>query len=255
MAYRPLPYHQYFIDNSEDRNHLGTARRKVHYRAVTYACHGLPGIFGLKHEMNYEIFYEEDRNVIQLNFQKTTGWTDWFANVAEFSSRYYDSIDFCGEKLQLRVHHGWAEMYMSIKYEVREQWKAIHDAHPDAVTEVVGWSLGSAQAILCTQDLNYNFGVRPYLYTFGSVKPFRYTSKNRDRTLAYLRGTYSVCYNFAIRNDLVTYMPPFRGYTMLHRVELAREKRTLKKLLNPGFYHTIYDRENLYREAERETRV
>lgn len=247
MAYQRLPFEQYFIDNSEDYNHTGKARRKVHYKAVTYSCHGLEHLLGFHHEVNYEIFYEPDRDVIQLNFQKTNDNSDWFANIAEFSSRYYDSIDFMGQKLQLRVHHGWAEMYKTIKYEIRDAWQQLHTLHPTAATEIIGWSLGSGQAILCAQDLNYNFGVRSHLFTFGSVKPFRFTRKNRELTLRYLDTLCIECHNFAINNDIVTYMPPFYGFTNLNRVNLGKEKRTLGRLLHPMHFHTIYDDETLYR--------
>lgn len=248
MEYRSLPFPQYFIDNSCNRNRNGTPTREISYQAVSYACQGLPKLLGLRHEVNFEIFYDEGRNVIQLNFEKTNGFTDWVANIAEFSCRYYDSIDFRGEKLQLRVHHGWAEMYKSIKYDIRDAWKALRDTHPSAYTEIIGWSLGSAQAILCAQDLHYNFGVKPWLYTFGSVKPFRYTRRDKVRTMEYLSSICTECWNFAISNDIVTYMPPFRGYTMPRRVNLGLEKRTLGRLLKPGHYHTIYDDEALYRE-------
>lgn len=249
MEYRRLPFEQYFIDNSEDHNKTGAARRAVVYRAEEYACGWLERFFHMHHEVNYEIFYEADRDVIQINFQKTNGNSDWFANIAEFSSRYYDSIDFEGDQLQLRVHHGWAEMYKCIKHEIRDAWQLLHIAHPNAYTEIIGWSLGSGQAILCAQDLNYNFGVKSYLYTYGSVRPFRYTRKNRAQTQRYLDSICTECYNFANVNDVVTYMPPFYGFTMPRRIDLGTEKVTIGRLLNPYYYHVIYDDAELYKSA------
>lgn len=248
MSYQRLPYEQYFIDNSEDFHRSGNARRKIHYKAVPYHCSALEERMGIHHEVNYEIFYEADRDVIQINFQKTNGRSDWFANIAEFSSRYYDAIDFEGKRLRLRVHHGWAEMYMTIKRDVRSEWHALHDAHPTAATEIMGWSLGSGQAILCAQDLNFNFGVKPYVYTFGSVKPFKYTLFNKKRMLKYLSGICTECRNFAMYNDLVTYMPPFRGFCMLERWNLGDPKRTVAKLLDPNLYHTIYNQAEFYKD-------
>lgn len=247
MSYQHLPFHQYFIDNSEDCHNTGKARRNVQYRAVSYQCDSLiEKWLGLNHEVNYEIFYETDRNVIQINFQKTNDRMDWFANIAEFSDRYYDSFPYMGKKLQLRVHHGWGEMYRTIKTEIRESWKALHDAHPDAETEIIGWSLGSGQAMLCAQDLNFNFGLKAHLFTFGSVRPFRATPFNRGLMERYLNSLCKECWNFAHVNDVVTYMPPFRGFSMLNRITLGEEKRTLRKLLNPYLYHLMYDEEKLY---------
>ena len=110
MEYRRLPFEQYFINTSEDYNHRGTVSYPVRYTAVGYSTTWLQRLLGIRHEVNYEIHYEEDRNVIQLNFQRTVGFSDWVANVGEFSVKYYDAIEFEGEPLQLRVHRGWGEM-------------------------------------------------------------------------------------------------------------------------------------------------
>ncbi|MCQ2513905.1 MAG: hypothetical protein MJ089_02270 [Ruminococcus sp.] len=246
MTYSRLKFQQYFIDTSQDYNNTGKARIKINYRSLKYECNGLEKLLHFSHEVNYEIHFEQDRNVIQINFQQTNGNSDWFANIAEFSSRYYDAIDYKGKKLKLRVHHGWGEMYRSIKNIVREEWLYFHNNHPDAATEIVGWSLGSGQAILCCQDLNYNFNVKPYLYTYGSVRPFKYTIFNKRLMKDYLSSISTEAWNFANVNDIVTYMPPFRGFTMINRVNVGKDKITLKRLFDPYHYHTIYDREELY---------
>lgn len=247
MAYHHYEFPQYFIDNSEDWNHTGKATRKIHYKKVTYSCNGLERLFHFHHEMNYEIFYDRMRNVIQLNFQKTNGWSDWIANVFEFPTEYYDEIEFEGKPLQLRVHRGWGAMYRSVKNDIRREWKCLHEKYPDAETEIVGWSLGAGQATLCCQDLNYNFGIRPHLFTYGSVKPFAAKRGEGKRLRRYLLTVCADCYNFANVNDIVTYMPPFKQYCMVNRVEVGGgEKRTIGKLLRPRWYHTIYDKKELY---------
>jgi len=245
MSYKPLPYEQYFIDTSEDFNNTGMVRRKICYTPVTYT-NRLARILNIRHEANYEVYYEAERDVIQINFQRTMEATDWIANVVEFGSRYYSSIDFEGQKLQLRVHHGWGDMYKSIKGYVRELWSREHEAHPDAVTEIIGWSLGSGLAILCAQDLNYKFGLKPYLYTFGSVRPFRYTPRNKALMKRYMDSLCTVCLNFADINDIISYMPPFYGFTMPNRVDLALDQLRLRRILHPLKYHTDYDRAMLY---------
>ena len=246
MGYKRLPYEQYFINTGRDYSHTGLVTYDVQYVSVRYTTSRLEKLLGLHHEANYEIHYEPERDVIQLNFQWTVGFKDWFANIFEFSSKYYDAIVLEGKPLQLRVHHGWGDMYKAIKWEVRYNWQAYHDEHPTAHTEVVGWSLGSAIAILCAQDLNYNYGVKTHLYTYGSVKPFKYTRKNKEETLDYLSGLCKSCFNFSDVNDLITYMPPFRGFTEIRRVDLGLEKRSVLRLLRPLVYHTHYYRKELY---------
>ena len=247
MSYQRLPFEQYFINTSEDYNSTGRVTYPVAYTAVSYCCSSVEKALGLTHEVNYEIHYEPDRDVIQLNFQKTNGMADWITNIVEFSSKYYDAIEFEEQPLQLRVHHGWGEMYRTIKREIRQQWLTLHEQHPEAETEIVGWSLGSGQAILCCQDLNYNFGVRPHLFTYGSVRPFKSMRSNAWQMRRYLDSLCTECWNFANINDIVTYMPPFRGFRMIRRVDVgAAERRTVFHLLNPKRYHTIYDRIELY---------
>ena len=176
--------------------------------------------------------------------------------MGEFSVKYYDSIEFEGQPLQLRVHRGWGDMYRIIKREVREQWRLMHEQHPQAETEILGWSLGSAQAILCCQDLNYNFGLKSYLYTFGTVRPFKCVRSNAALMRRYLGSLCKECWNFADVNDLISYLPPGRGFMMINRVDLGTGLgRSLFRLLDPYRYHTHYDRAELYAglgDADRE---
>lgn len=141
-------------------------------------------------------------------------------------------------------------MYRTIKHEIRHGWLELHEKYSTAYTEIIGWSLGSSQAILCAQDLNYNFGLKPYLYTFGSVRPFKGTKKNKKLLAKYLSSLCTECYNFANRNDIVTYMPPFRNFCMISRVDLGDAKISIKKLLNPFVYHTSYDDINFYNQLK-----
>ena len=249
MTYQRLPFEQYFINTSEDYTHTGRVTYPVKYTAVKYNTSKLEKLFGFTHEVNYEIHYEPDRDVIQLNFQCTHDNSDWVANIFESASRYYNAIEFEGEPLQIRVHHGWGNMYLAIKWRVRDEWADLHEAHPDAVTEIIGWSLGSAVACLCCQDLNYNFGVKPYLYTFGSVRPFRCTLRNKKRMRQYFSTLYTECANFADINDLISYLPPFTGFTMIRRVNVGTDlKRSFFRLIHPMRYHIHYDKPELYRK-------
>ncbi|MBQ7223178.1 MAG: hypothetical protein IJS38_01235 [Erysipelotrichaceae bacterium] len=251
MEYRRLPFEQYFINTSEDRNNTGKKTYTVVYTPFVYNDGGFSEMLKIEHEMNFEIHYEPDRDVIQINFQKTVGMRDWFVNVLQQSIRYYDAIDFEDEKLQLMVHHGWGNMYRSIKYDIRDSWEFLQREHPQAETEIVGWSLGASQAILCAQDLNYNFGLKPHLITFGSVSPFVALKDERQRMRRYLDTICKECWNFADLNDIISYLPPFRGAMMIRRVNVSTEgSRSLGRLLKPSYYHMAYDRQELYQDLE-----
>ena len=91
VKYQRLPYEEYFINTSEDYTRTGRVTYPVKYTAVKYNTTKIGKLLGIAHEVNYEIHYEPDRNVIQLNFQRTQGQIDWIANVFESASRYYDS--------------------------------------------------------------------------------------------------------------------------------------------------------------------
>ena len=249
MEYYRLPFEQYFINTSEDFNNKGAVSYPVKYTAVEYSTTAFERLLGIGHEVNYEIHYEEERNVIQLNFQRTVGFSDWVANVGEFAVKYYDSIQFEGQQLQLRVHRGWGDMYLTIKREVRKQWYLLHQEHPEAETEIIGWSLGSGQAILCAQDLSFNYDIKPHLFTYGSVRPFKCVRENADLMKRYLASLCSECWNFADVNDIITYMPPFRSFLMINRVDVGTNyRRSIFRLVNPYRYHTGYDNAELYKE-------
>ena len=70
----------------------------------------------------------------------------------------------------------------------------------------------------------------------------------------YLATLYTDCENFADVNDLISYMPPFRGFTMIRRVNVGTDyKRSFFRLLHPLRYHVHYDLPELYRKVtERE---
>ena len=249
MAYRHLPFEEYFINTSDNYLHSGRASYPVRYSAVKYNSSKFFKTLGISHRVHYEIHYEQDRDVIQIHFRGALGVGDWVVSVFESAGRYYDAIDFEGEPLQLLVHRGWGKMYRAVKRVIRGKWSELHELHPDAATEIIGWSLGSGIASLCCQDLNFNFGVKPYLYTFGSVRPFKYTPQNKERMCRYLSTLYTDCENFADVNDLFGYLPPFRGYTMIRRVDVGTErKRSWFRLINPLRYHLWYSRPDLYRK-------
>lgn len=236
-----LQFQQYFIDCSDDFNHTGKARYKINYKTIKYEYKGFP------FEANYEMHYEKDRKVIQINFQETNGNLDWITNLL-FVDKYYDSFIWNGKKITLKVHNGWAAMYKAMKNEIRNILSVMLKEHPNAVIEVIGWSLGSGQAQLCAQDIFYNFNKKVNLYTYGSVNPFKTNIFNRHKIKKYLRECCNECYNFSNVNDIVTYLPPrLFGFIKIKRRPVGRPF-LFWRLFNPGKYHTIYDQEKLYKK-------
>lgn len=238
MEYKRLDFTQYFIDTTNDYNKTGRARYQINYSDITYVYKGR-----LCHA-NYEIHYEEDRDVIQINFQKTDGLRDWFVNFM-FIQKYYDAFDYKGKPIILRVHNGWARMYKVMKHAIRDRVKLLLIEHPRAEIEIIGWSLGSGQAMLCAQDLNYNLGIKSHLFTFGSVNPYKTNIFNRKRIKNYLREICKEQYHFSDVNDIVTYLPP-RLFGFIKPIRTSLDKFNFIGLFNPGKYHCHYDNEKLY---------
>lgn len=240
MSYESLPYYQYFIDTSKDWRKSGKSRFIPQYNHVKYE-----GKF-LTFSAEWEMHYEADRNVIQINFEQTNGWKDWVVNFM-FTDKMYGKFEYVDvktnkiKKIQLRACKGWKNMWFAMKHQVRNNLNILLTEHNDADVEVVGWSLGSSLASFCAQDINYNFKIHPYLYTFGSVKPWR--SLFVKRTREYLNQC-SINKNFMHRNDIVTYMPPFAKFFASNPIKLGKFK--FFGLFNPNKWHTEYGEEYLY---------
>jgi hypothetical protein len=153
----------------------------------------------------FQVRFDEARNCIQVIFEQTSSMSDWRVNF-NFASKIYDKFTFDGKLIQLKVHRGWGGMWLVCQQTVREKVKALLEAHPNCFIEVIGWSLGSALAQLCAEDIYFKFGVKPYLCTYGSVKPFF----GRD-TYRFVKSCCEEAYNFYDHCDIVGYMVPFFG--------------------------------------------
>ena len=245
MEYKRLDFGQYFIDTSKDWTKTGKARFPMKYKNVTFS-YKLLGFIPVKCSADWECHYEKDRDVIQVNFEQSRGFFDWVINIL-FSEKAYDEFIWHNpekdkdEQIQLKASKGWMKMYQAMKKPVKTAIKKELAKHPDAEIEIVGWSLGSGQAQFAEQDVFWSLDKQPYVYTFGSVKPWRGGKKVRN----YLKHTYKVCYNFIHKNDIVTYMPCFFGFFAMNPIKLGRFN--FFKLFNPHKWHTIYYDNDLYR--------
>lgn len=248
MKYKKLPFNQYYIDTSNDYRDSGKARYKISYNHASFN-YKLFKLIPITCTADWEVHYEKDRNVIQINFEETNGLKDWIINLL-FVEKMYDKFKWTNPdngktyNIQLKACRGWATMFNSIKKDVESSVSAILTQHPDANIEIIGWSLGSSQAQFACQDINWKFGKLPYVYTYGSVKPWKGANKQKR----YLSHTYKECYNFMHRSDIVCYMPPFIGYFAMNHVKLGKFK--LFELFNPRKWHTEYGEEYLYKEVK-----
>jgi len=243
--YKRLPYEQYFIDTSNDYGNTKKARKAIPYVRKYYTYKGI------KFTANYFIDYDESRNVIQVYFEDTEGKLDWLTNFM-FIDKYYDIfetiIDGKKVKIDLRIHNGWAAMYKAVKHEIRNGVAELLSKHADAYVEIIGWSLGSGQAMICAQDLNYNLGIRPYVYTYGSVNPFKTNIFNRKNIHKYLMNCCKVVCNFYDVNDIVGYVPlNFFGFRKINGVKVKQDRFNIFRLFKPKKYHTEYWKEDLYK--------
>jgi hypothetical protein len=184
------------------------------------------------------------RSKLWCAIEKTNGDEDWGDNF-NFPKQLYDSFTWEGHEIKLYVHTGWGNMYHALKHDMHVDFEEVMNEHPDAYVESIGWSLGSGEAQLGVQDLNYKYHIKPYLYTYGSVNPFWY-APNDKVTAAYLQSTFEVGYNFCHKSDIVTYQPPFPCYHMLNRVNVGKFHPV--GLLDPWKYHTMYDNAELYKD-------
>ena len=239
ITYTKLKYEQYFIDTSSDINNTGKASFNIEYKNIDYEYNGI-----LTHA-NYCVRYDEKRDVIQVHFEGTKDVPDWVTNFI-FLPKYYDSFLWNDKKITLKVHKSWASMYKVMKYFVRKEVMELKELHKDAHVEVIGWSLGSGQAMLCVQDLNFNYGIKSHLYTFGSVNLFKTNIFNRRKTKKYLRSCCNSYHIFCNKNDIVTYVVPrIFGFIKYDRLNV-------KKKFNPFSMfrvlknHFIYDKEEIY---------
>lgn len=239
INYTKLPYHQYFIDNTNDINKTGKKRFEMKYNDIEYEWNGV-----ITHA-NYEINYDSERNVIQVHFQGTQDMPDWLTNFV-FLPKYYDSFSWNGKKITLKVHKSWAAMYKVMKHFIRNGVSELLAIHPAAEVEVIGFSLGSGQAQLCVQDLYYNFGIKSHLFTFGSVNCFKTNIFNRSKTKKYLRSCCKEYHLFCNRSDIVTYVVPrIFGFIKINRNNVKGRFKFFG-LFTPLKYHMHYDEEYLY---------
>lgn len=213
----------------------------IHYKSVSYR----PGL--ITKYADYAVVYHADRDVIGIYFQGSADIGDWSANLTT-STKDWRTVNFNGNKVKIKIHKGWYNMYNAMKSVVHKEYEALKKVHPNAELEIIGHSLGAGMGQICAEDMYYTYGVKSHCFTYGSVKPFNFSSSDAK---AYLQSCCKEVYNFCDSSDLVCYLPPFNGYDHINAVWIDYANSGLNyKIDNVFSYHFVYDIEALYEATD-----
>ena len=190
-------------------------------------------------DLDYRIIWNNKRECIQINFQSTCSFKDWITNFT-FPIAPYGNVEYtdiltskkCSQKMW--AARGWMDMYDLGRKQIREQFRNLRVEHPDCVVEIIGHSLGGAMSQICAQDLNYNFGIRPKMITFGSPKPW-FGKKTHDYVIQCI--DYENSYQFDNVNDIVIYCVPLFGYNKMKPTKVKLQRFCIINLFNPMKFH------------------
>lgn len=235
MDYKRLNFEDYFTICSGNWNKLNTNLKIAKYERIPY------NYKGKDYSVEYQVRFDEERNCIQIILQQTSGKMDWYANF-DFPAKIYDKFTFENKLIQLRVHRGWGNMWLACQQTIRAKVSALLEKYPNCFIEIFGWSLGSGLAQLAAEDIYFKYGIKPYLYTYGSVKPFFGTD-----TYNFVKSCCTEAYNFYDHCDIVGYMVPFFGWRAINHCKVELEEFSVAKLFNPAVYHTKYDTSGQYK--------
>jgi hypothetical protein len=236
MEYKRLRFEDYFTICSENYNGLKHNLATAKYDKIDYQYRNKI------YTVDYQVRFDAARNCIQIIMQQTNSKSDWLVNLT-FPAKIYDKFTFENKLIQLRVHRGWGNMWLVCQQTIRAKVAALLAEHPDSFVEVIGWSLGSGLAQLAAEDVYFKFGIKPYLYTYGSVKPFY----GKD-TYNFVKSCCAEAYNFYDHCDIVGYMVPFFGWRAINHCKVKLEEFNILKLFKPEIYHTKYDVPGQYEE-------
>lgn len=178
--------------------------------------------------VDYRLSISYEEKLIKLLFQESKGKRDWQNNF-NFPIKIYKNQQSC-----LLAHRGFGNAYKSANDVIMEELKDYLEKFPDFNVVIAGWSHGGALAVLAAEDFHFRFNRSATLITYGAPKVIFGKESHK-----YLKYCVPNCVQFANKNDIVTYMPPFPGYCHVNSVQCG-ESFSLKKLINPSVYHCNY---------------
>lgn len=185
-------------------------------------------------DVDFTVIVDTVDKKIRLIFAESNSDLDWKHNF-QFTIKLYKH-----QKNRFYVANGWGNAYTSANLEIIKKLTEKINTYPYFELEVLGFSFGGAMAVLAAEDIYYRLNIKSNLITFGCPKVL-FGKKSKK----YFESCCNSIKQYAHVNDIVTYCPPFLGYTNLNVIRLG-EKRSLKDLFNPYKYHQIYGDESLY---------
>lgn len=179
-------------------------------------------------DVDYKIVLEGD--ILKVFFLGSNSKIDWIHNFDFPITVYKNQVS------PIKAHRGFVKAYKSANDAIFEKIGKIEDLSTKIVY-VVGHSYGGAMSILFAEDFYFRYNIKPKVITYGSPKVL-YGKKATE----YVRSCCNEVSQFAHRNDIVTYMPPFPFYKHVSLVRFG--KFNFFSLFNPGKYHQCYDEIN-----------
>lgn len=203
---------------------------------------------GLKKKTNYKIRYLANHKLIQISFQQSQGFFDWFINFMFFGWRkikpYKNMI------VNYKTHVGFTASYKSIQDELHAKIKEICENNEVDSIEIFGWSYGGAMTQLCLEDLTYHYVEQkehpewfknniPLItgMTIGAPRVFYKTDlKSWERIQTRLSRLIMI----ANVNDIVTRVPfDFLGAKHILPCYAVGDSFSIKKIFKPNTYHLM----------------
>lgn len=185
--------------------------------------------------VDWVLLIDDVEQCIYLMFQGSNQKRDWQNNF-NFPVKVYKKQESC-----LMVARGWGNAWKSCNDEIMASTIQAAENNPEYDLIICGHSLGGEMAILAAEDLYYRTEIHPVLVTFGAPK-----SIFGSKTAEYINWCCSGdVYQYADRNDIVPFLPPFPGYRHIKKIKIG-ERFSLKKLFNPIVYHMSYGDEKRY---------
>ena len=207
----------------------GPVKKNMLNRVENFSIKGTDGYTGMK-----------DGN-LYIVFQGSQGLNDWLDDFEFWPAK----LPFEVEGKDINIHHGFFEQYINIRQLILEK---VNINFPKEII-IIGHSLGSALASICSFDLSVTKQIASTVILFacpkiGGMDFVKYYKK-------YVPNTYAFVYG----NDIVPRVPPYWTFYFKHYKPtwiskgISRAMYTLKHLITTLLGNPLDHYPILYRDA------